>query len=177
MTELKRVVISDTESSWRLVTSGVPQGSAFGPVLFNLFINDLDEGTDSTLSKFADDTNLGGVVDTPEGCAAVQRDLDRLESWAERNLMKLNKSKCMVLHLGRNNPMHQYRREANLPENSSAERDLRVLVDDKITMRHQCALFAKKANGILGCIKKSVACRLREVLLAPLLYLAEVEER
>jgi len=78
-------VISGAESSWRPVASDVPQGSVLNLVLFNLFINDLDEETECVLSQFAEDIELGEVADTPEGCAAIQQDLDKLESWADRN--------------------------------------------------------------------------------------------
>ncbi|GAB0182376.1 mitochondrial enolase superfamily member 1 [Grus japonensis] len=105
------------------------------------------------------------MADTPEGCAAIQRDLDRLENWVKRNQMKFNEGKCRVLHLGRNNPKHQYRLGADLLGSSAAEKDLGVLADNKLSMSQQRALVAQKANGILGCIQKTMDSRLREGIL------------
>lgn len=103
---LQRVMISGTKFSWQSVTSETHQGTTQGPDLFGIFSNHLFE--ESNLSKFADDTKLEGVTDQPEGCAAIQRHLNRLEKESKRNLLKLNKGKLTVLQVQGNTSRHKY---------------------------------------------------------------------
>jgi len=115
-------------SKWGLVTSGVPQGLVLGLVLFNIFVSDMDSRIECTLSKFDDNTKLCGAVDTLAGRDAIQRDLDRFEKWAHENLMNFHKAKHKVLHVGQDNANGEW------IESSPEEKDLGVLVDEKLNM-------------------------------------------
>ncbi|KAF7245694.1 RNA-directed DNA polymerase from mobile element jockey [Varanus komodoensis] len=166
LTDRKQKVTTNGESSgWWPMTKEVPQGTVLGLILFNHFINDMEEGVNSLLFKFADDTKTGAVATTEEQVLQIQKDLDRLWKWAGDNRMAFNVDKCKVLHLGHENGCHKYRLGDKWLESSTCERDLGVLVDCRLNMSQQCDAVVKRANATLGCIARSVASRSREVLL------------
>jgi len=125
------VVISGVNSRWWSVTSGMFQRLIPGPIELNTFTNDLYDGTECTLGKFA-----AGLVDTADSCAAIQKDIDILEKWSNKNLIKCKKGIYQVLHLGTNNPMHWYTLQVDQLARSFAEKELWVLVEMKWNLSH-----------------------------------------
>ncbi|CAM4453019.1 unnamed protein product [Caretta caretta] len=165
---LQRVLLKGGLSGWREVTSGVPQGSVLGPILFNLFITDLGTKSGSVLIKFADDTKLGGIANLEKDRDTLQEDLDDLVNWSNSNRMKLNSEKCKVMHLGINNKNFSYKLGMHQLEVTEEEKDLGVLVGHRMTMSRQCDMAVKKANAVLGCIRRGISSRDKDVLV--LLY-------
>ena len=131
--------------------------------LFIIFIDDLDKGIGCTLSKFADDIELGGSFDLPGDRKALQQDLDRLDRWAEANGMKFNKPNCRVLHFGHNNASNTTDLGQSGWKTVWKKQTSGVLVDTQLNMSQQCAQTAKKAKGILACTRNSATSRNREL--------------
>ncbi|RMC14318.1 hypothetical protein DUI87_09412 [Hirundo rustica rustica] len=122
---------------WRAVVSGIPLGSGLGPALFVTFASNMGSGIECTLSRLANDTNLYGGIDTLDSRDTIQRDLDRLESWAHLNLMMFSKAKCEVLHLNQGSPKNKYGLGGEWIEINPGEKDLRVFVDRRINIVQQ----------------------------------------
>ena len=161
---MQRVVLNGEESDWIAVTSGVPQGSVLGPLLFILYANDLDLGIDSKIFKFADDSKIVIKIRNLHDNIRGQKDIDRLVGWADRWSMQFNESKCKVLHIGSRNPHFNYCMNGIWLENSLVEKDLGIYVDNKLKFSKQCLEARNKANRMLGFIARNVSHKSKQVV-------------
>uniref|UniRef100_A0A8C5WCE6 Reverse transcriptase domain-containing protein n=1 Tax=Leptobrachium leishanense TaxID=445787 RepID=A0A8C5WCE6_9ANUR len=168
----QRVVVNGVYWAQGLVTSGVPQGSVLGPILFNIFISDIAEGINGKVCLFADDTKICNRVDVPGGISQMTNDLGKLKKWSELWQLSFNVDKCKIMHLGRKNPRAEYRIFDTVLTSTSEERDLGVIISEGLRVSSQCDRAAGNAGRMLGnagrmlgCVGRGISSRKREVLM------------
>jgi len=160
----QKVLVDGTFSDFKDVTSGVPQGSVLGPLLFLVYINDIDNNIVAKLSKFADDSKLLKCLKSSIDADSLRRDLRTLETWAETWQMEFNVDKCAVLHVGNKNPCHQYEFCKSILKSVEIEKDLGILVDSKVKFSEQCNKAVNSANASLAMIKRNISSRNRNII-------------
>ena len=151
----QRVSLRGQTSEWASVTSGVPQGSVLGPLLFNIFLSDLPKKITSFNRSYADDLKL---LSPSFLHLILQKDIKAVSDWADENSLVLNHDKCIVMHFGHNNPCYQYFIQDKILNTSNAHTDLGIMVDSTLKF-HQHADFIvskvfKKAHFILKCFSR-----------------------
>ena len=154
----QRVCIKDNKSSWADVTSGVPQGSVLGPLLFVIFINDLPEVVDCLVKLYADDTKIYQIINNTDDAERFQQNIKQLWKWSIEWQLKFHPDKCHILHLGKTNGNHHYytgeEHRTDL-ESTEEEKDLGVLIDTKLNFSSQCDKIVTTANKLLGIMRRS----------------------
>ena len=154
-TYLNCVTVQNVQES----TSGIPQGSVLGPILFLIYINDLPEIVNSAVKLFADDTKVYREIASNEDCDILQQDLNNLSRWTDTWLLRFNAAKCKSMHLGRKNIQHKYyikEEDKTIEvEQISIEKDVGVTFDNDLKFSEHIAICVKKANQKLGLIRRS----------------------
>lgn len=158
------MVLNGKKSKWVSVVSGVPQGSVLGPILFIIYINDMDERIKNLLWKFADDTKLMGNAGTTLGIDSLKTDLKSLEEWSEIWQMPVNADKCKIMHIGGSNTKEQYKMGNVYLAEVAEEKDLGVFINRDMKVATQCIKSANKANQILGLINRTITCKNKTII-------------
>ena len=153
------VKLNESESTHLPVTSGVPQGSVLGPILFIYYINDLPCCTQTNMRIFADDTKVFSTINNIDDQTKLQLAIDSLYEWTQKWLLKFNESKCKVMHIGLNNPQFSYTIGPNnsktLIETTTTEKDIGVYMDPLLKFSLHVTEIIKKANIVKYLIIKN----------------------
>ena len=151
----QRVVISGSRSDWTPVSSGVPQGSVLGPLLFVLYVNDLPSTVDSPAMIFADDTKVFRSTRLVQEHRQLQEDLDAMVNWSDQWQMPFNQKKCKLLRIGRTTEHYKYTMGGQELMLTAVERDLGVQIDSELKFRKQASAAVAKASQIMAVIRRS----------------------
>ena len=152
----QRVSVNGKQPPSCPVSSGIPQGSVLGPVLFLCFIDDSPENVTSGIKLFADDTKIYSVVENRSDAENLQQDIQAVSRWAEKWQLQFNVSKCKVIHYESHNPKCDYTIAnaggvSNIPV-SDCKKDLGVTFDYALSFSDRVADVARRANIKLGII-------------------------
>ena len=146
------------------MTIGIPQGSVIGPILVTIYINDLPDVVHNIAKLFANDTKVYTVVNKEEEQHSLQNDINNLVHWSDKWLLKFNKSKYKHVHLG-----HATNKKYNIGENEinqvTGEKDLGILIDDKLKFQQHINQQKNKASQRLGMSKRSFSYMDKEMFL------------
>ena len=161
----QRVIVDGEISKWKSVLSGVRQGSVLGPILFLIYINDLEDDISSKVLKFADDTKVFRKVTNDTDKQSLQDDLDKLVKWSEKWQMLLNFWKCKCLHTGHGNMDEEYKMGYAVLDRTTQEKDLSVTFSADMKVSEQCGIAASKGNQILGLIRKTIIYKEKQLIM------------
>ena len=164
----QRVIFAGDRSDWIPVTSGVPQGSVLGPVLFNLFTSDLINYVQSPLPQYADDTVLYRIIRSNEDAVVLQEDLNSISEWCKENHMQLNSTKCKVMHItrSRNQALSPYYLQDPEPlQVVTSYKYLGVILSNDLTWTKHVSMIRPKCSKLSGFIRRTVKSRNADVLI------------
>ena len=155
----QRVVVNGVKSDWALVLSGVPQGTVLGPLLFSLYINDISSDIESEIRLFADDCVCYREIKDEEDTMKLQRDIDRLGSWARKWGMRFQPVKCNMMQLTRKRikKIHaSYTLERTNLENVESIKYLGVTITSDLRLNTHVSNVCTKANRTLGFLRRNL---------------------
>ena len=154
----QRVVINGTSSSWVPVTSGVPQGTVMGPILFLIYINDIQQGITSHMRLFADDSIIYKEIRSNADHMTLCDDLTRLDQWAEKWQMIFKPEKCFVMNISNKHNIshHGYQLKGKQLSTVTTWTYLGVEIDSKLTWTPQCEKVKRSAMRTLGVIQRTL---------------------